>query len=66
MMQMFFSEFDTLLLLLGKKERLLLRTKRLQSLLQETLFDPLGREGNTKSPLNAHGLQKGVGCTCPQ
>ena len=54
MMQMFFSEFDTLLLLLRKEERLLLRTKRLQSLLQEILFDPHGCESNTESPLNVH------------
>ena len=54
MTQTFFGEFDTLLLLLGKKERLLLRTKWLQSLLQEILFDPLGCESNTKSALNMH------------
>ena len=33
---------------------MLLRTKRLQSLLQEILFDPHGCESNTKSPLNVH------------
>ena len=45
MMQMFFSEFDTLLLLLGKEERLLLRTKRLQS---------SSRDIVRISPLNMH------------
>ena len=39
MIQMCSSEFDALLLLLGKEERLLLRTKWLQSLCYEILFD---------------------------
>ena len=50
MMQMFFS-VDTLLLLLRKEERLLLRTKRLQrycSILMGV------RVSNAKSPLNVH------------
>ena len=54
MMQMIFSESNTLLLLLRKEERLRLWTKRLQSFLQEILFDPFGDEGNTKSALNMH------------
>ena len=52
MSQPFFSESDTLLLLLRKEERLLLRTKWLQSRCSEELLDPLGCECHIISPLN--------------
>ena len=52
MSQPFLSESDTLLLLLRKEERLLLRTKWLQSRCSEELFDPLGCECHIISPLN--------------
>ena len=52
MSQPVFSESDTLLLLLRKEERLLLRTKWLQSRCSEELLDPLGCECHIISPLN--------------
>ena len=58
MSQPFFSESDTLLLLLRKEERLLLRTKWLQSRCSEELLDPLGCECHIISPLNRTDYRK--------
>ena len=54
MIQMSSSKFDTRFFFCWGRRRLLLRTKWLQSLCYEILFDSPACEYNTKSPLNMH------------